>query len=269
MASYRKSFKLGGVRVTASNKGLSASAGSGPLRVTRRADGTVTRTVSGGGFTDTKRVGGETKAERGKRKMAEAAHKVEGQAERREQRTELARQTGEALAAGAARVSEATARTADRLEATTERLNARSEAWQERADSIERRRVERDAVWQERRAAASVALAASPGELPMVVPAPLPPMEGQGVRVEFDGDTLQVTPTGRATALALGIRNGDTLTLTSDQIGWAEYRAPRRLTNGVVRVATPGQVRELHFKSGQAAQPWEALAGMLTTLGAK
>lgn len=268
MVSYRKSFKVGGVRFTASNKGVSTSVGAGPVRMTRRADGTVTRTLSGGGFTDTKRVGGETKAERENRTTAATAGRAERKAGRREQRAELAHQAGEALTAGAVGLGAAAARTADRLEAATDRLNDRAESWQERADSIERRRVERDAAWQERRAAARATLAPSPGGLPMVEPGPLPLMEGQGVRVQFDGATLQITPTGRASALAFGIRTGETLTLTSDQVGWAEHKAPGRMTNGMVRVATPGQVRELHFKTAQATQPWEELAAMLTALGA-
>lgn len=59
MVGFRKSKKFGPLRFTASKRGLSASAGAGPLRVTRRADGRYQRTVRipGTGIYDTKIVG--------------------------------------------------------------------------------------------------------------------------------------------------------------------------------------------------------------------
>ena len=42
---FRKSFKLGPVRLTASKRGLSASTGFGPVRVTRSSRGRRTTTV--------------------------------------------------------------------------------------------------------------------------------------------------------------------------------------------------------------------------------
>jgi hypothetical protein len=61
MMQYRKSKKVGPLRFTASNRGISASVGSGPLRVTRRADGRYQRTlqVPGTGIRDTRVVGGQ------------------------------------------------------------------------------------------------------------------------------------------------------------------------------------------------------------------
>ncbi|MET7902996.1 DUF4236 domain-containing protein [Streptomyces sp. NPDC005336] len=44
--SARKSFKFGPFRVTASRSGVSYSAGAGPARVTRRADGRTTANVN-------------------------------------------------------------------------------------------------------------------------------------------------------------------------------------------------------------------------------
>lgn len=60
MVQYRKSKKFGPFRITASGSGISYSVGSGPMRVTRRADGRVQRTVSipGTGIRDTRIVGG-------------------------------------------------------------------------------------------------------------------------------------------------------------------------------------------------------------------
>ncbi|WP_082958589.1 DUF4236 domain-containing protein [Mycobacterium sp. E3198] len=45
MVQYRESKKVGPVRFTASNRGISASVGSGPFRGTRRADGLYQRMV--------------------------------------------------------------------------------------------------------------------------------------------------------------------------------------------------------------------------------
>lgn len=58
MVQFRKSKKVGPFRFTLSNRGLSSSVGAGPLRVSRGADGKVRRTISGGGFYDTKVIGG-------------------------------------------------------------------------------------------------------------------------------------------------------------------------------------------------------------------
>jgi hypothetical protein len=59
MVQYRKSKKVGPVRFTASKSGISASVGSGPLRVTRRADGRYQRTarLPGTGIRDTRAIG--------------------------------------------------------------------------------------------------------------------------------------------------------------------------------------------------------------------
>jgi Protein of unknown function (DUF4236) len=61
MVQYRKSKAFGPVRLTASKSGISASVGSGPFRVTRRADGRYQRTarLPGTGIRDTKVVGGQ------------------------------------------------------------------------------------------------------------------------------------------------------------------------------------------------------------------
>jgi hypothetical protein len=47
--SYRKTYKAGPFRVTASKSGVSYSAGGKAVRVTRRADGRVQTTVSAPG----------------------------------------------------------------------------------------------------------------------------------------------------------------------------------------------------------------------------
>jgi hypothetical protein len=47
--SYRKSFKAGPVRVTASQSGISYSAGVKGARITKRADGRVQTTLSAPG----------------------------------------------------------------------------------------------------------------------------------------------------------------------------------------------------------------------------
>lgn len=58
MVQFRKSKALGPFRLTVSKKGLGVSAGAGPLRVSRGADGTIRRTASapGTGIYDTKVV---------------------------------------------------------------------------------------------------------------------------------------------------------------------------------------------------------------------
>lgn len=58
MVQYRKSKKIGPFRITASQRGISASAGYGPARITRRADGRIQRTirVPGAGIYDTRVV---------------------------------------------------------------------------------------------------------------------------------------------------------------------------------------------------------------------
>ncbi|PSR58704.1 DUF4236 domain-containing protein [Nocardia nova] len=55
----RMTRKFGPVRITASKSGFGVSAGAGPVRVTRRADGRVQRTVRlpGTGIYDTKTIG--------------------------------------------------------------------------------------------------------------------------------------------------------------------------------------------------------------------
>lgn len=61
MVNFRKSKKFGPVRVTASTSGFGISAGGGPVRVGRGADGKVRRTVRvpGTGISDTKVIGGQ------------------------------------------------------------------------------------------------------------------------------------------------------------------------------------------------------------------
>ncbi|MCL2533161.1 MAG: DUF4236 domain-containing protein [Nocardiaceae bacterium] len=62
MVQFRKSKKLGPVRLTVSTRGVGISAGAGPLRVSRGADGKVRRTVRipGTGIYDTKVISGST-----------------------------------------------------------------------------------------------------------------------------------------------------------------------------------------------------------------
>jgi hypothetical protein len=57
---FRKSKKIGGIRITGSRSGIGISAGVGPLRVGLGADGKVRRTVRvpGTGVHDTKAVSG-------------------------------------------------------------------------------------------------------------------------------------------------------------------------------------------------------------------
>ena len=65
MVQYRKSKKVGPLRFTASTRGISTSVGSGPFRVTRRADGRYQRTVRvpGSGIRDTRVIGGQRRAQ--------------------------------------------------------------------------------------------------------------------------------------------------------------------------------------------------------------
>lgn len=60
MVGFRKSKKVGPFRFTLSKRGISTSAGAGPLRISRGADGKYRRTVRvpGTGLYDTKVVGG-------------------------------------------------------------------------------------------------------------------------------------------------------------------------------------------------------------------
>jgi hypothetical protein len=66
MVRYRRSTKVGPFRFTVSQRGVSTSVGSGPLRLTYGADGKVRRTVRvpGAGIYDTKVVGGTTHEQR-------------------------------------------------------------------------------------------------------------------------------------------------------------------------------------------------------------
>ena len=59
MVQFRKSKKFGPFRITLSQKGISTSAGAGPLRISKGADGKVRRTVRipGTGIYDVKVVG--------------------------------------------------------------------------------------------------------------------------------------------------------------------------------------------------------------------
>jgi Protein of unknown function (DUF4236) len=63
VVQYRKSEKVGPIRLTASKSGISASVGYGPFRVTRRADGRYQRTarLPGTGIRDTRVIGGQLK----------------------------------------------------------------------------------------------------------------------------------------------------------------------------------------------------------------
>jgi hypothetical protein len=64
MVQYRKSKKVGPVRFTASNRGISTSIGYGLFRVTRRADGRYQRTarLPGTGIRDTRVIGSQRQA---------------------------------------------------------------------------------------------------------------------------------------------------------------------------------------------------------------
>lgn len=66
MVGFRKSKKVGPFRFTLSKRGISTSAGAGPLRVTRGADGKYRRTVrlTGTGLYDTKVIGGGQQQQR-------------------------------------------------------------------------------------------------------------------------------------------------------------------------------------------------------------
>lgn len=62
MVQFRRSKKVGPFRFTLSNRGISTSAGAGPLRISRGADGKYRRTVRvpGTGLYDTKVIGGQS-----------------------------------------------------------------------------------------------------------------------------------------------------------------------------------------------------------------
>jgi hypothetical protein len=64
MVLYRKSKRVGPLRFTASNRGISTSVGYGTFRVTRRADGRHQRTarVPGTGIRGTSVIGGNRQA---------------------------------------------------------------------------------------------------------------------------------------------------------------------------------------------------------------
>jgi hypothetical protein len=66
VASYRRSKKVGPLRFTVSQRGISTSIGGGPLRITYGADGKVRRTIRapGTGFYDTRVIGGKTSSPR-------------------------------------------------------------------------------------------------------------------------------------------------------------------------------------------------------------
>jgi hypothetical protein len=68
MVQFRKSKKVGPFRFTLTPRGISTSAGAGPIRVSRGADGKVRRTISapGTGIYDTKVVGGKKRNARTK-----------------------------------------------------------------------------------------------------------------------------------------------------------------------------------------------------------
>jgi hypothetical protein len=63
MVQFRKSKKVGPFRFTLSNRGISTSAGAGPIRFSRGADGKYRRTlrVPGAGLYDTKVVGAQAR----------------------------------------------------------------------------------------------------------------------------------------------------------------------------------------------------------------
>ena len=64
--SYRRSKKVGPLRFTVSQRGISTSIGGGPLRITHGADGKVRRTIRapGTGFYDTRVIGGKNSSTR-------------------------------------------------------------------------------------------------------------------------------------------------------------------------------------------------------------
>lgn len=73
MVQFRRSKKFGPFRLTVSKSGLGISAGAGPLRISRGADGKVRRTVRlpGTGISDTKVIGGRKPAQRSPRVTAQ------------------------------------------------------------------------------------------------------------------------------------------------------------------------------------------------------
>lgn len=66
MVQFRRSKKIGPFRLTVSKSGLGTSAGAGPLRISRGADGKIRRTIRlpGTGISDTKVMGGHKSAQR-------------------------------------------------------------------------------------------------------------------------------------------------------------------------------------------------------------
>jgi hypothetical protein len=73
--SYRRSKKVGPLRFTVSQRGISTSIGGGPLRFSYGADGKVRRTIRapGTGFYDTRVIGGKTPPSRRKASAAPTA----------------------------------------------------------------------------------------------------------------------------------------------------------------------------------------------------
>jgi len=111
---YRKTFKAGPIRVTASKSGISYSAGVKDARVTKRADGRTQTTLSapGTGLSYTKSSGSTKKATRaGAARSSKPATAPKGRAEKSRvpARTELEqawRVSGQPLPAGGPRISE-------------------------------------------------------------------------------------------------------------------------------------------------------------------
>lgn len=66
MVQFRRSKKIGPFRLTVSKSGLGISAGGGPLRISRGADGRIRRTIRlpGTGISDTKVICGHKSAQR-------------------------------------------------------------------------------------------------------------------------------------------------------------------------------------------------------------
>lgn len=101
-------------------------------------------------------------------------------------------------------------------------------------------------------------------------PQPLPRLDGHGVVVEFDGETLRVTPTSRVSAMALGGKKGETLALAPHEIAGVDFKEATRLVNGKVTVQeTSGAKREIHFTWQKAGNAWRELAEMLAGLSSR
>ncbi|MEY9908961.1 hypothetical protein ABIA35_005195 [Catenulispora sp. MAP12-49] len=110
---YRKTFKAGPIRVTASKSGISYSAGVKGARVTKRADGRVQTTLSapGTGLSYTKSSGGTKKARPSSAKPSKATAPPKSRAvkPRVPTRSEIERAwlaSGELLPAHGPRISE-------------------------------------------------------------------------------------------------------------------------------------------------------------------